>query len=66
MTTDSTYKEVWKEICNTKMAKDVSDIFLDKIESSKLLYEQSFQLQDPLKPPFDVNSYKKYYPCARR
>lgn len=32
MTTDSTYKEAWKEICNKKMAKDVSDIFLDKIE----------------------------------
>jgi hypothetical protein len=37
-------------------------ILSKKIESSKLLYEQSFQLQDPLKPPFDVNSYKKYYP----
>lgn len=32
MTTDSTYKKYWQEICNTEKAKDVSDIFLEKIE----------------------------------
>lgn len=32
MTTDPTYAKPWQEICNTEKAKDVSDIFLEKIE----------------------------------